>query len=65
MSIVTSHVLARELLKKEDGFITITVDNDEYLVSSIRRKPTYANVDDSSTYWTLNGEYKSKGNIKI
>lgn len=33
-------------------------------LANIKRKTTRANMDDTSTYWTLNGEGKSEGNIK-
>lgn len=64
MNCITSHSLAKELLNKPDGFITLTVSGNEYLISSIKRKSTCANTDDSNCYWTLNGEYESRGNIK-
>lgn len=64
-NITTSHQLARELLSRPDGFITITVDGREYLITNIRRNSTCANWDDSSIYWTLKGEYESRGNLKI
>ena len=63
-AITTSHQLARELLKRPDGFITMSINDSEYLISSIRRKNSCANYDDSSLYWILNGEYRSRGNIK-
>lgn len=62
--ITTSHQLARELLSKPDGFVTMAVDGKEYLIGSLKRKSTLANYDDSSLYWVLNGEYESKGNLK-
>ena len=58
----TSYVLARELLARDDGFITVTVNGNEYTVKSIKRVFTHANVDDSVPYWTLNVEEK-KGNL--
>ena len=63
MCFTTSHSLARELLSKPDGFITMSTEEGEYVINNIRRKATHANNDDSVTYWTLNGEYKNEGNI--
>lgn len=62
--ITTSHQLARELFNRPDGFITLTADNKEYLIT-LKRSRTCANVDDSSNYWTLKGEHESIGNLKI
>lgn len=53
MNIVTTHSLARELLSKPDGFITTSVDEEEYVIEGIKRKATLANWDDTSLYWTL------------
>lgn len=40
------------------------ISDEEYLISHIKRNTTCANLDDTSSYWTLNGENKSRGNIK-
>ena len=63
MSIVTSHSLARELLHKPDGFITIFTKDGEYIIGDIKRKSSHANMDDSVMHWTLKGEHKVEGNI--
>ena len=63
MGIVTSHSLARELLNKPDGFITISTEDGEYTIGNIKRKSSHANMDDSVMYWTLKGEYKTEGNV--
>lgn len=47
-------MLARELLSKPDGFITATLDGEEYIIESTQRIPNYANIDDRIMYWTLN-----------
>ena len=60
---VTSHGLARELLNREDSYITITVGENEYVVSDVRRIKTHANADDTTMYLTLVGE-ECSGNIK-
>lgn len=64
-NIATSHQLARELLNKPDGFITLFVNDKEYLISGIKRNSTCANHDDKTMYWILKGEYESMGNVKI
>lgn len=52
--VATTHALARELLDKPDGFLVVTVEGKEYLVESIQRKCTHANLDDSMLYWSIN-----------
>lgn len=62
--ISTSHELAKELLNRPDGFITITIGEREYMISKLKRKSTHANADDMSTYWTLCVDDECYGNIK-
>lgn len=52
--ISTSHMLARELLNKPDGFIVVNFNDKEYIIENIKRNSTCANNDDSFLYWTLN-----------
>lgn len=52
--ISTSYALVKELLNKPDGFITVTLGEEEYIISNIQRVATHANIDDSVTHWTLN-----------
>lgn len=59
----TSHVLAKELLNKPDGFITVSLGELEYIIDSLKRVSTHANVDDSTIYWTLKLR-EIEGNIK-
>ena len=47
-------MLAKELLKKSDDFITVTYNNEELIIEDFKRVPTHANIDDSVTHWTLN-----------
>lgn len=56
--------MARELLNKPDGFITAMLDNEEYIIDSIQRIATHANIDDSVTHWTLNLRDGGNGNLK-
>lgn len=58
-------MLARELLSKPDGFLTVTYGDEEFMVENYQRKKTYANIDDSMIHWTLNLRNGGRGNIKI
>ena len=55
--------MARELLNREDSYITITIGEKEYMISGVKRVRTHANADDASMYLTLVGE-ECSGNIK-
>ena len=57
-------MLARELLSKPDGFITVTYGDEEYIIEDIKRVFTHANIDDSVMHLTLNLRYGGNGNIK-
>ena len=59
----TSYSLAKELLNKPDAFITATIGEVEYVVESIRRVATHANIDDTITHLTLNLR-ECGGNVK-
>ena len=61
---VKSHSLAKELLNKPDGFITISIGEKEYMIDKIRRTFTCANYDDSNIYFTLVANTECEGNIK-
>lgn len=60
----TTHMLATELLNRPNGFLTATHEERELIISNIQRVSTYANSDDSVTYWTLNLRDVGNGNIK-
>lgn len=62
--ISTSHMLARELLNKPDGFLVASNGEEEYVVESIKRTSTHANIDDCISYWVLNLRDGGEGNIK-
>lgn len=62
--ISTSHMLARELSSKEDGFIIATDGEKEYIITDFYKVATHANLDDRITYWALNLRECGKGNIK-
>lgn len=57
-------MLAKELLSKPDGFITATLDEEEYVISNIQRISTHANIDDSVIHWTVNLRDGGNGNLK-
>lgn len=57
-------MLARELLSKPDGFITVTYGDDELVIENFSRVATHANIDDSVMHWTLNLRDGGQGNIK-
>ena len=61
---MTSHSLAKELLSKENGIITASFGEEEYVIGSYQRKATHANIDDSVTHWTLNLRDGGQGNLK-
>lgn len=63
-NIVKSHLLAKDLLDRDDGYVTVMVRGEEYMVKTIKRVTTYANMDDSCGYWTIIAEDSSEGNIK-
>lgn len=62
--ISTGHKLAKELLSKPDGFITATLNGEEYVIENMQRIPTHANIDDTVMHLTLNLRDGGKGNIK-
>lgn len=62
--LMTSHSLAKELLSKEDGFITASFGEEEYVIENLKRIHTHANTDDSVSHWTFTLRECGKGNIK-
>ena len=46
-------MLARELLSRPDGFLLATNGEEEYIIHSLQRVPTHANLDDSVMHWAL------------
>lgn len=56
-------MLARELLNKEDSFITVMCENKEYIIENVKRVAVHANIDDSTTHLTLQLKEYSGGNI--
>lgn len=56
--------MAKELLSKPDGFITITANRTQYIPTDIQRISTHANLDDTVTHWTINTKDGGQGNIQ-
>ena len=54
-----------ELSARQNEFITITVNGEEYGIECIKRVATHANIDDSTTHLTLKASNCRKGNIII
>lgn len=50
-------------MSKPDGFIFAKNGEEEYVIDSIRRIPTHANIDDTVMHWALNLCKAEKGNI--
>ena len=61
---MSSHALARDLLKEPDTFLTAMHDNEELVIDSYKRISTHANIDDSIMYLTLILRDVGQGNIK-
>lgn len=52
--------MARELLNRDDDFITITIGDREYMISGFRKVKTCANSDDSTMHLTLIADENSR-----
>ena len=59
----TSHSLAKELFDRPDAFLTASFGEVEYVIESIKRVATHANIDDTVTHLTLNLR-ECGGNLK-
>lgn len=55
--------MARELLSKDDDFLTVTVGEREYMIRGMKKVKTHANSDDSVMHTTLLLESNECGNI--
>lgn len=60
--ITTSGMLARELLKEEDDFITVRLNDREYIIDSIGRVSEY--VDSPTSHRCLYIRACGEGHIK-
>ena len=57
-------MLAGELLNKPDGFLFARNGEEEYVVTTIKRTATQANLDDSVIHWSLNLQNSESCNIR-
>lgn len=46
------------------SLVTVTVNGEEYIITSIQKKFTDSNIDDSEIYYTLNVGCGGNGTIK-
>jgi len=51
-------------LNRPDDFLTITIGDEEYVISNIKCIHTHANTDDTVTHLTLKVRNCGNGNIK-
>lgn len=63
IGITTAHDLAKELLSKDDDFITVTIEDREYSIETIKTVPTHCNYDDGCVHKTIVCKYM-KGNLR-
>lgn len=61
---MSSHALARDLLKEPDTFLTAIHDNEELVIDGYKKVATHANIDDSVMHLTLILRDGGQGNIK-
>lgn len=61
---ITTHSLAKELLKREDGIVIASYGEEEYVIEKFKRIHTCANTDDSVAHWSFVLRKCGKGNIK-
>lgn len=60
----TCHGIAKELLSNPDNFLTVTVNNKEYVIRGTKIIKTHANYDDSAKHTTILCDNDSvQGNI--
>ena len=50
---LTCHGLAKELLSKQDSFLTVTINDREYSIRNTKKVKTHANLDDGVIHTTL------------
>lgn len=61
--ITTTRQLMRELKEMEDNFITVVVEDREYIIDHIKSVKTHANMDDSCMHKALICDEMSGKNI--
>lgn len=60
--IFTSRELIHTLEKMEDNFVTIQIDDDEYVIDSVVHRSNFTDAPDS--HICLIGRYGGDGNLK-
>ena len=60
---ISTHSFAKELLNKPDSFLTVTANNREYIIDSIKRKSNCANSDDWYGYYTIICKEEDNGGV--
>lgn len=50
---LTCRGLAKELLSKQDSFLTVTINDREYSIRNTKKVKTHANLDDGVIHTTL------------
>lgn len=61
---MSSHALARDLLKEPDTFLTVMHGDDEFVIDGYKKVSTHANIDDSVMHLALVLRNGGQGNIK-
>lgn len=61
---MSSHALAKDLLKEPDTFLTAMYEDEELVIESYKKIATHANIDDSIMHLTLILRDGGQGNIK-
>ena len=60
--IFTSRELIQTLEKMEDNFVTIQIDDDEYVIDSVTHRSNF--TDTPNSHICLIGRYGGDGNLK-
>lgn len=61
---MSSHALARDLLREPDTFLTAIHDDEELVIEGYKKVATHANIDDSVMHLALILRDGGQGNIK-
>lgn len=56
--------MATALLNRSNSTVTATLNEEEYVIESIQKVFSHANIDDNTSHWTLNLRDGGKGNLK-
>lgn len=61
---MSSHALARDLLREPDTFLTAIHGDEELVIEGYKKVTTHANIDDSVMHLALILRDGGQGNIK-